>query len=146
MLNLWESRPALPQKIIPDSKRHRCVQELYNQVLATTPLVIATVHIGLWELSVQNWREQQQRDSHHPKLPWDVTKEFQHRIQVNYLRHCASNYDELRATFLAMSLPSRAQFILHGLLKTQALKQIEEQYPEFRDQCRKQQREQRRVR
>lgn len=129
-----------PPKIIPDNGRHRRLRELLYQHLAKTPVVLQDFgRSSLWEAAVLNWHCLQENPKHCE--PWQTSKEFQYRIQVNFLRHKASNYEELLAGICEIPLDTRSKFILHGLLKSEVLELIAQRYPEFRLVCKAQAKE-----
>ena len=126
-------------KIIPDKQRHRYVQELFNKQLIETPLLVSVMeHETLWKLSVRNWKDYQGTLSALVREAWEPTAEFGNKIQVNFLRHCASNYDNVRGILVSGMLSQRTCKELHRLLKDAVLKQIAQQYPALADECKRQ--------
>jgi hypothetical protein len=60
---------------------------------------------------------------------------------VCWLRHEASNYDDILDHLYDMHLPGATKYLLHKLLKQRVLDQIAKDYPELREACRVQFRE-----
>lgn len=93
----------------------------------------------MWAKALYNWQCRQ--DDPRLQEEWQDTKEFKHRLQVNWLRHCASNYEEILDALYEMKLDCRSKYILHNILKTTVLNLISDRYPEFREACKLQFRE-----
>ena len=126
-------------KIIPDKNRHRCLRELFLSQLRETPLKFTfPSDRELREGAEDNWITLQARVPAELRELWDTSTEFQQRIQVNFLRHRASNYDELRGIFRAKPVKAKAHSELHRMLKLEALDKIARRYPKLAEQCRKQ--------
>lgn len=126
-------------KIIPDKQRHRYVQELFNKQLIETPLQVSSMALEtLWKLSVRNWKDYQASLPASAREAWEPTTEFGNKIQVNFLRHCASNYDNVRGILVSGMLSQRSCKELHRLLKSSVLKQIAQQYPALAEECKRQ--------
>lgn len=129
-------------KIIPDKRTNRFAQEIFNKQIEQTPIHVSSIKISdLWELAVDHWLDYRSTLPKTHREPWSTQPDFQQRIQVNYLRHCESNYDKLRYIFASKQLRKVTIRTLHRILKETILKQISQQYPELREEVRKQLRE-----
>lgn len=133
-------RNSCRSKIIPDKTRHRCLRELFSKQLQETPLVFnfPATEDDLVDGATSNWLRLQSRIPKDLREAWDPSTAFQQRIAVNYLRHCASNYDALRRLFKSKPVGQQAQVELHRMLKAEALDVIGKQYPDLREQCKQQ--------
>lgn len=127
-------------KIIPDKTRHRCLRETYLRQMRETPLVFAFPETDedLLDEATGNWLAVQSHTPPEARESWGSGDDFIERIEVNFLRHKASNYDVLRAIFKGMKLSQRGHRDVHTMLKADALDAIARRYPELGAQCRKQ--------
>ena len=125
-----------PPKIINDAGRHRLLRETLQRQLAATPLLLRAVERAcLWDYALLHWHAE------HAGLGWTDTKDFRHRLIVNWLRHEATNYDDILDHLYELPLAATAKYLLHKLLKQHVLVTIAKAYPELRDACKLQARE-----
>ena len=130
---------GITAKIIPDKRTHRFAHEILNRQLEETPLVVASMEENdLWERAVDNWLDHRSTLLQKQKEQWSNSLSFQQRIQVNYLRHCGSNYDEIRGNLADKQIRKITLQVLNKLLKDLVLLQIEKQYPCLREEVHKQ--------
>ena len=126
-------------KIIPDKNRHRCISELLYAKLREIPVEVALMSAEmLYKASKQDWFERQ--DEVHPakRSAWDDTPDFLAKVQTDYLRHEASNYDELRAFFVPKNISARNMSTLRGLIKAEVHAKIASMYPMLASECARQ--------
>lgn len=130
---------GITAKIIPDKRTNRFAQEIFNKQIELTPIHVSSIRQNdLLELAVDHWLDYRATLPKEHREQWSIQSEFQQRIQVNYLRHCKSNYDKLRYTFANKQLRKVTVRTLHRILKETVLKKIEQQYPELREEVHRQ--------
>lgn len=92
----------------------------------------------LYKASKQDWFERQ-NDVHPAKRSaWDDTPAFLAKVQTDYLRHEASNYDELRAFFVPKNISARNMNTLRSLIKAEVHTKIAAMYPTLATECARQ--------
>lgn len=127
----------LPARIPERARRHARLREALREILEASPLVVDPMpRNSLWEAAMLHWHARKEWELHGE--PWSDNKGFQHRIQINFLRHQRSNYEKLLVELQGLRLDARALYILHGLLKAEVLALIARHYPEFRGECERQ--------
>lgn len=127
----------MPPKVVTDAGRHRLLRETLQRQLKLTPIQLRRIERScLWDYAVAHWRAQHPEESRSPD-----SKDVRHRLIVCFLRHEASNYDDILDCLYALPLSGATKFLLHKLLKQQVLAVIAKAYPEFHEACRVQFRE-----
>lgn len=86
----------------------------------------------------QDWQDRQAQTPRSKRSAWDETPEFLAKVHTDYLRHEASNYDEIRAFFIPMKLSARTLHKLTAILQTEVHSKIAELYPHLANECHRQ--------